>query len=378
MTLPHQAGARIAGNVAFSRAPAENQQNAGSDSLTGVVRGIDPRTRQAIVELDQGGQVRVAIPTGGRAFPGQVAVTTGRPVGGVYRGSFYFNDFQRTSSLYTGFAEITYTGETTNTPTTVADSCDIDQNPPTSPLNSSGGTGCPKGFSPNCGAPGTGTEGNCFGCKADQPVETPTDDDIQPESRPNLPGDPGDGCGGSNDSCDWYQGTSCPTGTYSKGFVEFPAGTFRSLCCGSSDRPTGDGCDWQGEAPDPVYSPNEDGNACEINPSRGNDGRNTYGSLASCEDDLFDQVDQWNPANTNNAGSYTAPSGFTIVAFSLASGTGWNNSVGACGADPFERPCSTINPSIQPGNTVILPGNDQGSWGDNCSDCVYNVFLKAT
>ncbi|CBA17909.1 hypothetical protein AHIS2_p102 [Acaryochloris phage A-HIS2] len=377
MTLPHNAGSSIS-RRAFSRAPSnviqEIQRGQAAGGQTGVVRGVDPRTNQAIVELDIGGQVRVAIPLGGRAFPGQIAQVFGSGQGGVYQGSFYFNDFQRAIPLFAGFSEITYTVPNQGSSVTnQADNCDINQSAPTSPRLTGGSSGnngeveCPEGYSPNCDDSGN----NCFGCKKDEEPseELPT--------RPNLPGNPGDGCGGPGDQCDWYQGSSCPPGTFSKGFVEFPVGVVRSLCCGSGDRPAGDGCDWQDNPIPNYYSANDAGNACELNPTGGIDGRPVYGTLADCEADLFDLVDQWNPANTNSAGSFTAPGGFTIVAFALASGTGWNNSFGSCGAEGLARPCSTINPSIQPGGTMILPGIDTGSWSDNCSDCVYNVFMKA-
>ncbi|CBA17806.1 hypothetical protein AHIS1_p094 [Acaryochloris phage A-HIS1] len=275
MVLPHAAGSNISnrGTIALP----QNNNN-------GIVTGFDIRSRQAIVNLDGSGEsVRVAVPIGQIVVPGQIAQITGSTTGGAFTGSFVFNTRRnRIAAGTNGTVNVGSNAASANTPA----SCDISQLAPTSPASNGGNEGdeCPSGYVPNCGAPGTPEENQCFGCKPEEDEET------EFEERPNIPGNPGDGCGGLNDSCDWYIVASeaaavCPTQMINKGFATID-GVTRVLCCGGEDRPPGDGCSWQQLSCGLFYSPNPDDQFCEVNPTCGADGRRVYDSLSDCEADL--------------------------------------------------------------------------------------------
>lgn len=138
---------------------------------------------------------------------------------------------------------------------------------------------CPVGFIPRCDQ-----NGNCFGCipKPEPPFEV-TLTPLSREAPPDVPGDPGDGCGGPDDSCSWYEGQSCPAGTFSKGFVEFPQGVFRVLCCGGPDRDPGIGCGWQ----EPEFPVNVSYKCTEVEGERFclavYDGSGNFQTQAECE-----------------------------------------------------------------------------------------------
>ena len=362
--LPHRAGSSISkANTSFT--PGSNQ---------GIVAGFDPSTGQALIRRDGTNEiVRIPLPTGQRVFPGQVA-TLSQGLGGGYTGTYSFQ-LAAGQTYANGIPGPTLAGES-STSSELEDSCDISQNVPASSFSPPSGNKsaddeeeeeCPEGYSPNCDVNGE----NCDGCKKDPEPGKPA---------PSIPGDPGDGCGGPGDRCDWYDGQSCPEGTFSKGFVEFPAGVFRTLCCGSEDRPAGQGCEWQGDlSPTPIYSPSSDGITCELNNSGGSDGRAAFGTLAECESTLYDITEDWIIGSTGGiAGRYDAPSGYIIVGNTLISGTGYCNS-SACTAQVSQNgypfPCPSVD--VQPDKRSALPGSDTNSWGDNSSDCLVRFFLKA-
>ncbi len=80
--------------------------------------------------------------------------------------------------------------------------------------------------------------------------------------------------------CEWYIADGCPVGMFSKGFVEFPPGTIRTLCCGGDAPEKGIGCDWKRPQlpPDPTYACA--GGACVAVW----DGTGEYSSFEQCQE----------------------------------------------------------------------------------------------